>query len=186
MSQLNFAEIKQRISIVQGAKFLGLTLKKDGATLRCACPVCDGDERTLSLLEENNVFKCFQSQFYGSVLDLVCHVKGIGLREAGKWLNEQESKEWTDEFSGDDEEVGEKPLLKPLAKLPKLDPNHDAVKALGFKPGLALELGVGFASAGLLRGYIGIPLYLDGEVVGYIGLPKDATIKLPKNIRGEA
>lgn len=184
MSQLNFAEIKQRISIVQGAKFLGLTLKKDGATLRCACPVCDGDERTLSLLKENNVFKCFKSKKYGSVLDLVCHVKGISLREAGQWLSEKENEEWLDEYSDACPEEDDSPVaLKALEKLPKLDAEHEAVTALGLNRSVALETGVGFATTGLLRGCVGIPLYSSGSIVGYVGLPKGTVVKLPKNLK---
>lgn len=175
--QLNFAELKQRISIVQGAKLLGLTLTEDGQTLRCACPVCEGDDRTLSFLEEPNTFKCFKSGKYGSVLDLVCHVKQIGLREAGQWLNAV-----VDEMKNIEAE--EQPdLLAPLEKLPQLDPNDDEVKGIGLKPEVAEKVGVGVAKKGVLRGKIGVPLYMDGEIVGFMGIPKGTEVWLPKNLQ---
>lgn len=177
--QLNFAELKQRISVVQGAKYLGLTLSEDGQTLRSPCPVCNGDNRTLSLLEESNTFKCFKSNVYGSVLDLVCHVKEIGLKEAGKWLNEQESGEWVDDYTAS--ELPDNPLPA-LEKLPKLDSQHEAVSGIGISPKVAEMAGIGFSNKGLMRGHVAVPVYIQGEIVGYLGVPRGIWLKVPANL----
>ncbi len=179
--QLSFAEIKQRISIVKGAKLLGLSLREDGNSFRCACPFCNGDDRSLSLLEEANSFKCFKSGKYGSIIDLVMHVKDVGIREASQWLVDNEHKEWLDEY----EKAPHTPSdhsLKPLENRPKLNANADEVKELGLDTDLAERMGIGFASKGLLKGTVGVPLYIDGAVIGYLGIPKGTWVKLPKNL----
>lgn len=179
---INFAEIKQRISIVQGAKFLGLSLTEDGKSLRCACSACDGDPRSLSLLEETNTFKCFKANVYGSVIDLVGHVKGLSLRESAQWLVEQENSEWLDEVSDLDPEDEEPVAVKALEKLPKLSADCEAINDMGLNPAIAKQAGIGFASKGLLKGCIGLPIYVDGNIVGYVGVPKGVWVKLPKNL----
>lgn len=183
---INFAEIKQRISIVQGAKFLGLSLTEDGKTLRTACPVCNGDNRSLSLLEEANAFKCFKANVYGSVIDLVAHVKGLSLRESAQWLIEQENGEWLDKVDDLDPEEEEPVDLLPLTKLPKLNAKCAEVNDMGLDASIAEKAGVGFASNGLMKGHIAIPLWVDGAIIGFLGVPKGVWVKLPKNLMVKA
>lgn len=190
---INFAEIKQRISVVQGAKFLGLSLTNDGKSLRCKCPACETDDpRSLSFLPDKNTFRCFKSEVYGSVIDLVAHVKGLNPRQAATWLNERESNEWLDQYEDSAPEPEPAPqvlqtvALPALEKLPRLNPKCDEVKDFGLDPSIAEAVGVGFANTGFLRGMIGIPLFIEGKVVGYVGLPKGVWVKLPRNLQAEA
>jgi hypothetical protein len=188
---INFAEIKQRISVVQGAKFLGLSLTNDGKTLRCKCPVCETDDpRSLSLLPDKNTFRCFKSEVYGSVIDLVAHVKGINPRQAAKWLDDQESNEWLDEYNDNAPEPEPQALqtvaLPALEKLPRLNAKCDEVKDFGLDPSIAEAAGVGYANTGLMKGHIAIPLWINGAVVGFVGVPKGVWVKLPRNLTGLA
>jgi hypothetical protein len=52
------------------------------------------------------------------------------------------------------------------------------VEALGLTQEAAEALGIGYASKGMMKGYVAIPIRLPtGELTGYIGIPE---AKLPK------
>jgi len=187
--QLNFAELKRRISPLKGAEFLKLDLNyhKSDDSHRCACPVCDTDDpRSLSIKKNDKgvyTFKCFKDGISGSAFDLVCHVRGIGLVEAANWINRQESEEWTNDYdSATPKDPEEATKLSALQKLPKLDPQHEEIAIMGMDARVASETGVGFCSVGLMRGCVAIPLYSGGSVIGFVGIPAGTTVKLPKNL----
>lgn len=196
--QLNFKELKERITIVQCAEYLELALKEETSgkgevTLRCKCPKekCGGDERSFSIRPEDNRFKCYASNVYGSIIDMVMHVKDISMRQTQTWLNEKLNKT-PEETVPQETGQGGKPepvVLSPLESAPKLNPHASAVSDLGLDPDVAELVGVGLGANGTQRGFVAVLLYDQEELrehgimpVGTIGIPKGTAVKLPKNM----
>jgi hypothetical protein len=59
--------------------------------------------------------------------------------------------------------------------------DHPAVQELGLDPEQARALSIGFKARGLHQGAIVLPLYRDGEPVGFAGY-KDGVLKLPPKL----
>lgn len=165
----DFAEIKERVSIEQAAQMLGLEITKSGAQLRAPCRACgNGGPRALALTPAKQLAYCFSAGVGGDVIFLVSHVEKCSLADAGNRLAEH--------FR-----IGQKPTPPParekapekagLSPLDYLQSDHEAVVAAGFDPEEAKALGIGFASKGLMRGTVAVPIRTeDGMLVGYIGL----------------
>jgi hypothetical protein len=87
----NFANIKASVPIEQAARFLNLGLHQEKHQLRGACPACQTtDNRKLALTPSasGGVFFCHAAKTGGSVIDLVAHILGLSLIEAGQWLED--------------------------------------------------------------------------------------------------
>jgi DNA primase len=60
MPYIDFAEIKQRVSIEEVVSRLGLKVTKRGHQLRAACPACkQGGDRALAITPQKSLFYCF-------------------------------------------------------------------------------------------------------------------------------
>jgi DNA primase len=169
---LNFEEIKAANPIGEVAEKLGLNLNKSGASLRGKCPVCESSgDRNLVITPDKNVFFCFTLGKGGDQLQLVSHVKGLGVKEAAAWLsgppkqdNPSKGNRSKEKDNGGEPSDGFKPLDYLVA-------DHEAVIALGFEPGDADRLGIGYAPRGILRGKVAIPVRLaNGKLAGYVGV----------------
>lgn len=173
MSFLNFEEIKAANPISEVVERLGLNMSKSGASLRGKCPTCEsGGDRNLVVTPDKNVFFCFSDGKGGDVLQLVSHVKKIGVKEAASWL--------AGPSSAKEKEKGDKPAVG-FAPLDYLEPDHEAVIALGFEPGDADRIGIGFAKRGIMKGLVAVPIRLtDGRLCGYIGISE---AKLPPGFK---
>lgn len=85
---IDFAHLRQQLSMVRVLDQLGLTPRLRGAGMqkRCACPIHRGDARgrTFSVNLNDNVFQCFDATCgaKGDVIDLWAAVKGLSLRAA--------------------------------------------------------------------------------------------------------
>lgn len=180
----DFALINERVTLEAAAQMLGLQLKPSGKSLRSQCPACQGSDRAL-VVTPGKGFYCWDSHANGkSVVSFVAHVMQVEMVDAGKRLEEH--------FG-----IGIKPTVpqKPeggtaskaqpsstFSELDYLDPDHDAVEAVGFDPDIARQLGIGFAPRGVLRGTVAIPLRLpDGTLTGYAGITE---AKLPAKWHG--
>ena len=164
MSYIDFAEIKSANAISEVAEKLGLTMNKSGASLRGKCPVCEsGGDRNLVVTPGKEVYFCFSEGKGGDVLQLISHVKGIGVKDAAQWLSgPSTSKEKTSK--------GEPPTegFKPLSYL---EPDHPAVLALGIEPDDADRIGCGFAPRGMMKGTVAFPIRsTTGKLLGYLGV----------------
>ena len=203
MSQsLNFAEIKQQFSVLDGAHLLGLSLQEVGDSLRCRCPHCvtqadyqailalpEGDQRqkkiaeadrSLSVKQLDNgqfAFRCFASAVSGSVLDLVCHVKQLNLREAGQWLLDQ-----PDPADPAESNQAASKAFDPEKYASGLDSTPEALQTFGVSRDLLEKIGwMGVASKGVNRGKLVIPMRGEfGEFIDFIGV---ASVSLPKRWR---
>lgn len=174
---LDFEQIKQDNPIEKVADQLGLKLKKEKDQLRGACPSGEGGERAFVITPKKNAWYSFAKQTGGDVIALVSFVKGIPTKDAAQFLvgaTVPEKKQPASPDGGEKSSAGFSPLEY-------LQADHEAVVALGFDPGDADKIGVGFAPRGVLRGTVAVPIRLeDGRLIGYIGVT-DA--KLPSTWR---
>lgn len=189
---IDFNDLKSRLSVLDVAEFLNLTLKQEGNTYRSACPACNaGGPRAIELFSDTNTFKCYPSDKKGGdIIGLVAHVKGIGVRQAGEELAAHfGGKEYQRQTRQQPAPAQAKPAPQQqpvkgtekqtgLAPIAHLDPKHEMVKTVGFDPEAAEKLGVGYAAKGILKGTVGVPVRTaSGVLVGYLGL---TTAKFPK------
>ncbi|HKB38575.1 MAG TPA: transposase [Gemmataceae bacterium] len=85
---INFAHLKQQLSLAQVLEHLGLSgrLRGSGPQRRCACPIHRGDGRgrTFSVNLPDNVFCCFEARCgqQGDVIDLWAALHHLDLRAA--------------------------------------------------------------------------------------------------------
>lgn len=170
---IDFEAVKADNPIDQVAERLGLTLTKRGNQLRGLCPSGQGGERAFVITPSKGVWYSFGLQEGGDVLALVelinqCTTKEAAQFLAGDTVPPEKRKERPSKESGS--ERGFRPL-------DYLQADHPAVEALGMEAEDAELLGIGYASRGVLRGTVAVPIRLeDGTLSGYIGITE---AKLP-------
>jgi DNA primase len=170
---IDFAALKERVSISQVVQMLGLQMKGTDQ-LRSACPACrQAGDRTLAVNLTKGSFYCFADSKGGDCIALAAHIRGIGQRQA--------AQEIADHFRiGEPEKPAQQPSQPVgggLKALDYLEAEHEAVQILGFEPDVAEALGIGYAGKGLMRGTVAVPVRLeDGTLVGYLGITE---AKLP-------
>jgi len=156
MPFLDFAEIKQRVSLEQAMQFLDLRLKRSGAQFRGCCPVHEGGDRTFVVTPDKGFF-CFQSKQGGDVIACVAHVRNCSQREAAEMLASHfritgtvpEGRKGT---SSKEEYSPPQPRQERAGKAPQFDPDAFAAKlqytpeveALGLSQEDAERIGVGW------------------------------------------
>lgn len=193
---LSFSDIKQHVTIAQVASMLQLKLKKTGDTYRCACPACNSKtDRAIIITPAKGIFYCFDAKKGGDVLTLTSHVLGVGLRDAAQAISDHfllasKETEPREPHAVPKEASKEKVTptagnvpTSPLQPLAYLQHEHEAVQALGFPPETAKALGIGWASKGIMRQKVAIPLYRDGELAGYLGINPGTEVTLAKNLK---
>ena len=169
---LDFAKIKQEHPIERIAERLGLVLKPHGAAFRGKCPSGQGDERALVVTPAKGAFYSFAAQKGGDCISLVAFVRNCTPKEAAQWIVGQASE--PEKSSRGEATSGFKPL-------DYLEPDHEAVVALGIEPEDAKRIGCGFAPRGILKGKVAWPVRLsDGTLIGYIGVTE---VQLPSSWR---
>jgi hypothetical protein len=170
MSFLDFDAIKQRVSLEDAMKMLGLVMKPSNNQFRGPCPTCkDGGPRTL-VITPGKGFYCFTAKAGGDQIALVAHIKGVSAKEAAQFLAGDSPRGTVPESESGSE-------TKKLAPLPYLEHEHPAIDAVGFAPEFCKAHGIGYAGKGLMRGYVAIPFRDEhGTLLGYVGV-QDA--KLP-------
>ena len=180
MPYIDFAELKSRITIMQAAELLGLTLKPSGNQQRGPCPLCNtGGDRALVITPDRGLFYCFPAKTGGDLIKLVAHIKGCSQNEAAQLIQSQiggtvptvtvpARGRGTVSNSSSTPPQKEKAGLNPL---PYLEPEHPAVQALGISPVTAEAFGSGYAGKGVLRGRYAVPVHgKDGALVAYVGI----------------
>ena len=164
---VNFAELKERVTIEQVADYLGIEGKQKGDQIRARCPVCEGkSDRNLVLTLSKQLWFCFECQKGGDCIALVAFVQGINTKAAAEELHKHFCRDGAPETTS-------------LPSLAYLDPSHPSVSALGFPEEVANKLGIGHAGKGIMRGTVAVPLRDEtGKLVGYMGL--EHPVRLPK------
>ncbi len=175
MSYVDFAALKERVSIVDAVSKLGIALIKTGDQLRGPCPTCNsGGKRALVVTPSKQAFYCFGAHSGGDVIALVSHIRGVGMKEAALFLSgEDEQSVDSDASTPPPEErvKGKEGASRPLKPLTYLEPDHDLVRALGLEPETCTAFGVGYAPKGIMRGRLAIPIHdwSTGDLIAYCG-----------------
>lgn len=178
--RVDFKQVKQDVPIADAIPLLGLDLKQRGDQWRGSCPQCNGGDRSLVITESKQSWYCFDARKGGDVISLVAHVNQSDMRTAAIFLSKsvpstvppspkgQEKSRETGEENGHRKRQADGHELEPLTYL-KYD--HELVQRLGLESDAAEALGIGYASKGLMRGKVAVPVRLhDGKLVGYIGV----------------
>jgi DNA primase len=182
MSTIDFASVKERVSIVDACEKLGIEgLSVHNHQLRGQCPLCDkGNPRSFVVTPAKNLWYSFCCAIGGDQISLVSKLRDMSLRDAAAWLIGDTAPKQVPVPQEQRERS------QPLQPLSYLEPGHEAVIAVGFNPKLAEELGIGYAPKGIMRGTVAVPIRDEhGTLKGYIGvteatLPKD--FQLPDNV----
>lgn len=163
-SYIDFETVKEQVKIEDAVSMLDLDLKPRNNQLRGPCPICEkGGERALCVTPQKGKWYCFGCQTGGDVIALAAHLKGIHPKEAAHFLMgtvPQENKP----TEGPKSSEGFSPL-------DYLQPDHEAVEALGLDPEDAKKIGAGYAPRGVMRGQVAFPVRDEtGKLLGYIGV----------------
>lgn len=176
MSQkfINFEVVKASVKIADVADALGFDLKEKNNQLRGSCIVCEkGGPRAFCITPEKERFYCFGCQTGGDCIALAAHVKGVHPKEAAFWIAEHFGI-----HSEEKKQQVEHTEISGFRELDYLEPEHEAVEALGIEPDVARAIGCGYAKRGVMRGTVAWPVRLpDGTLIAYVGLTDIA--KLP-------
>src|SRR5258706_3830739 len=79
---------KRWFRLKNAANLLKLALKKSSNQLPGPCPACgEGDERTLAITPNRNLFYCFSAKSGGDQLALVQHITGLDVQDAAAFLS---------------------------------------------------------------------------------------------------
>lgn len=166
MSYIDFEEVKAANPIGEVVERLGLDLKKSGKQFRGKCPSGEGGARALVITPDKGVWYSFGLKRGGDVLALVQLVNDCSLKEAAQFL-----LEGTVPLEKAKKSSPKRGSERGFAPLDYLQPEHDAVDAVGFPVEVAEIIGIGFAPRGILRGQVAVPIRTDdGTLVGYIGI----------------
>ena len=177
-SYIDFSLVKAEVTMEQAIRKLDLDVRRSSGQWRGECPVHGGGDRGLAITPSEGdwgKFYCHASSSGGSdCIALAAHVLECRMNEAAHHLfTVPEAKE---------EQPPERREHSSLSKVAeRLQHDHPDILALGLTAETAEELGIGFDSRGMMRGRICVPLYKEGELVGFLGL-LDADVKLPSNL----
>lgn len=202
MPFVDFAEIRERLSIEDAAEMLPVAWKREGSQLRASCPVHGGD-RSLIVTPSKGLFVCkatSDERKGGDCIALCAHVMQTTNFDAGKYLAEQigmlSRKSTVNGDSHSNSTVSKEratvpPEQKGGANRPAkteqaFDPESfsaklvysDEVAALGFSEEDAEHFGVGF-----YRGKVYAPLrHPDGSIACFFDYGS-GILKLPLRSR---
>jgi DNA primase len=170
---IDYAELKTRVSIHDAIQKLGLELKPAGHQLRGFCPQCKaGGDRALVITPDKSLFYCFNAKTGGDQIALVAHLKEMKINEAANWLagtipqNNKTKAASTTVPPAPSTKAG----FDPEKYAERLDPSHAALEPLEIAPDTLKALKAGYASTGLNRGRLALPLYdSKGTLAAYCG-----------------
>ena len=190
---VDFKELKSTVPITQILDHYGLMeeLVERGDQLSGCCPIHEGTNPTqFRVSMSKNIWNCFSGCGGGNILDLVCKMEGVGIRDAAlsiqEWFSldtkpqkpppkkkaqvtENKPPETKDEAKQTEvhSEAGNQPLGFVLKSL---DSNHEYLIKRGLSDKTIIEFGLGYCKKGIMRGRIAIPIHSPkGELLAYAG-----------------
>lgn len=190
---IDFQALKSAVSFADAVDKLGLQLKQSGNQWRGECPACkSGGDRALVVTEGKGYF-CFSAQKGGDVIALAAHILEVSVKDAAVFLAGDGKVITSKSTSTSSQEVCQpaaapQPAPETDNKLEKVAARllheHPEVQALGLTPEKAAELGIGYDKRGVLKGRVLFPLYVDGELSGFMGFARDLQplIKFPSQL----
>ena len=187
---VDFAALKERVSIEAAILLLGLELKQRNGQWRGPCPTCkSGGDRALVVTPAKNAFYCFGGRTGGDVIAFAAHVRDCGMKEAAAFLAGECGDESASRSQNTVPEERPKEDVRSFQPLTYLQPDHDAVKTLGLEPETCVEFGAGYAPKGIMRGRLAIPVHdLHGTLMAYCGHTvkrESPTLIFPNGFRPE-
>lgn len=181
MAFVDFAAVKEAVSIEDAVHLLGLELKPSGSQLRGPCPKCQhGGDRALVVTPSKGLFVCFGAgqKCGGDQLSLVAHIAGLSVRDAAEWLGGTVTSE-QETVTGNKELVSKKRATVPQAEKKTtreptrapFDPSAFAekleygpeVEALGYTEQEAADFGIGSHRGAVYKA----ARYASGITAGY-------------------
>lgn len=178
-SFVDFAEIREKVSLEQAIQYLGLTMKKEQGAFRGACPHCkSGGDRALIVTPSRGYYCHSQKRGGNDSTSLVAHVKGLSQRDAANELHEH--------FLSASATVPQGPAQSSTKKTAGgFDP--DAFAANLVYSGEVEDMGISESDAHALsigwhpkRKQVFVPVRnIDGSIAGFIGVLDAAAIKWP-------
>lgn len=177
--EIRFDELKTQVTIEQVLSMLDIThLTTRGDKLRGACPLCKaGTGRDFVVTPELGLWFCWNEKKGGDVIELVARHAGIKQKEAaGKIaqhfkLNGAGTADANASTSKEQEGSRKATGWDPLEYQQSLAPDHEA---LVYGGGALRALGGGYASKGLLRGKLALPICdHDGTIKAFVGIAPD-------------
>jgi DNA primase len=170
---IDFAELKQQVTIERAAEMLGIKLKKSGSQLRGSCPICnDGGDRVFVITPTKGLYYCFgKCGKGGDAITLAANVRKCSLREAAEFLAGKSGVSTTPlRGDGSRNDSPQPPQEKGLRPLDYLQASHEAVQALGVSAETCARFGAGYAHKGIMRGRLAIPIHdRAGNLLAYCG-----------------
>ncbi len=172
MGFVDFAALKDSVAIETVVPLLGIDMKQFNNQWRGQCPACrSGGNRALVITPEKSAFYCFGGRTGGDVIAFVAHIRSCSMKDAAIWLEEQMG-----EGSSGRRAKATVPEERPredarsLQPLTYLQPEHEAVQALGVSPETCTLFGAGYARKGIMRGRLAIPVHdRTGTLIAYCG-----------------
>lgn len=168
-SFIDFAALKNRVSVEAAIPILELSLKQRNGQWRGPCPACkSGGDRALVITPSKNAFYCFGDRTGGDVIAFAAHIRECSVKEAALFLAGDESG--TRNRSNTVPEERKKGDTRSLQPLSYLQLDHESVAALGLDEETCIEFGAGYAPKGIMRGRLAIPIHDgDGTLIAYCG-----------------
>jgi hypothetical protein len=179
-------------------------------SMRGPCSACQqGGERALAITPSKGLFMCFacpgDKSKHGAAdcIALVAHIRGVSQLDAAKLLKKHFCTSGTVPTSspaGTAQQIvpgqlhqipaDTRPGFDPAAYAAKLDPLHASLASLGISPVVLTAYKAGYASSGLLRGRLAIPMHdLKGAIVGFCGRALDESeprLLFPRNFNPQS
>jgi DNA primase len=199
-SFVNFAELKQRVSIEQVAMSLPVKWEMSTNQLRATCPI-HGGERGLIVTPAKQLFICMaDNRKGGDAIQLVAHITGCTVNEAAHQIEKRFGTVTVDSNSSTvsnnratapQKEKGRPnaPAFDPEQYAARLDPAHTSLAALNFSPETLKAFKSGYAATGSNRGRLALAVHdRDGKIAGFIGRaigPETPKLVFPNGFRPE-
>jgi DNA primase len=196
---IDFADLKSRIGIHQVAfQMLNIQATQKGNQYRGCCPVHKGNNpREFVITVDKGLWHCFGGCGGGDQIALVAKMRGLKQNEAAHAIEAFFGTVPTTSPAGATTTVHktaspplpqcERPGFDPVEYAKRLDPAHPSLAALGISPETLQAFSAGYASTGLLRGRLALPMRdTQGKILGFCGRAldgKEPHYIFPKNFQ---
>ena len=192
MAFLDFAALKEAVTIEQAIDWLGLDLREGNQQFRGSCPTCKSSgPRSLVITPSKQAFYCFAERLGGDVIALVAHIQQMNMKEAAEFL----VKKGSVSTPGSNNSVSTVPPerikkdTRSLQPLNYLEPGHAKIKNLSISKETCIKFAAGYAPKGIMRGKFAFPIHdADGQLIAYGGISLDdpsAELTFPKDFNPE-
>jgi len=157
---VDFRIVKEKVPITEILRYYDLldAMRPKSNQLVGRCPLKEGASESFTVNREKNVWFCFSCRRGGDILDFVAAKERVPLQQAGelvaKWFG----------ITGNPDVRRVEPVAipqnEPLGfELKGLNAKRPELDVLGVRVETLEQFGAGYASTGLLKGRLAIPIY---------------------------